>query len=287
MPENAIRDEPVFEWMRSCVREWWPQLADLSFTHARGGYLGVPRDWLPTVGFDRDSRIATSTAIPAAACRRVRCAPGFSPGSSESWTTGLEALPVHRPRAPRWEIEPFRWIGVRYVQNAFARIDEAESAQRRRRSTPALPNISANNERARRGGRRALCQRPKWVSISQHLADLSQLPARGDASHILHKKRGPGGDAERCVNREMITGSKDIMRKTTTYMTGLSAIAIVPSLLVAPPAAAQEASDTSNDAAIANPVALKCCRLAHDVFAPYYHSRFARSASGPRFLSQM
>lgn len=132
MPENAIRDEPVFEWMRSCVREWWPQLADLSFTHAWGGYLGVPRDWLPTVGFDRDSRIATLHGYTGRGVSTSALCARLLAGLIGGWTTGLETLPVHRPRAPRWEIEPFRWIGVRYVQNAFARIDEAESAQRRR-----------------------------------------------------------------------------------------------------------------------------------------------------------
>ncbi|MCB2084091.1 MAG: FAD-dependent oxidoreductase, partial [Sphingomonadaceae bacterium] len=52
--------------------------------------------------------------------------------------SGLEGLPIHRPRAPRWEFEPFRWLGVRYVQNAFARIDDAEGARRRRPADAGL-----------------------------------------------------------------------------------------------------------------------------------------------------
>jgi Glycine/D-amino acid oxidases (deaminating) len=132
MPENAIRDEPVFEWMRGCVREWWPQLADLSFTHAWGGYLGVPRDWLPTVNFDKTSRVATLYGYTGRGVSTSALCAKLLSGLIGGWATGLESLPVHRPRAPRWEVEPFRWMGVRYVQNAFARIDEAESAQRKR-----------------------------------------------------------------------------------------------------------------------------------------------------------
>ena len=32
---------------------------------------------------------------------------------------------LHAP-GPKWEVEPLRWIGVRYIQNAFARIDAAD-----------------------------------------------------------------------------------------------------------------------------------------------------------------
>jgi len=35
-------------------------------------------------------------------------------------------LPMLHAPGPKWEIEPLRWIGVRYIQNAFARIDEAD-----------------------------------------------------------------------------------------------------------------------------------------------------------------
>ncbi len=132
MPEYAIRDEPVFEWMRNCVRDWWPQLADLQFTHAWGGYLGVPRDWLPTVGFDQNTRIATLHGYTGRGVSTSALCAKLLAGLIGGWETGLEGLPVHRPRAPRWEVEPLRWLGVRYVQNAFARIDEADSRRQRR-----------------------------------------------------------------------------------------------------------------------------------------------------------
>ena len=138
MPENAIRDEPVFEWMRDCVREWWPQLADIPFTHAWGGYLGVPRDWLPTVDFDPDSKIATLHGYTGRGVSTSAHCAKLLAGLIGGRKSGLEGLPIHRPRAPRWEFEPFRWLGVRYVQNAFARIDDAEGARRRRPADAGL-----------------------------------------------------------------------------------------------------------------------------------------------------
>ena len=35
-------------------------------------------------------------------------------------------LPMLHAPGPKWEVEPLRWIGVRYIQNAFARIDAAD-----------------------------------------------------------------------------------------------------------------------------------------------------------------
>jgi hypothetical protein len=37
----------------------------------------------------------------------------------------LDELPLAQRRSPSWEVEPLRWIAVRYAQNAFLRIDAA------------------------------------------------------------------------------------------------------------------------------------------------------------------
>nr|WP_255476538.1 MULTISPECIES: FAD-dependent oxidoreductase [unclassified Novosphingobium] len=128
--DEALREEDVFDWMRSTVKEWWPALADIRFTNAWGGYLGVPRDWMPTVHFDPDSKLAllygyTGRGVSTSAmCARLVA------GLVGGWQTGLEGLPFHRAAPRKWEIEPFRWGGVRYVQSALARIDAAEEQNR-------------------------------------------------------------------------------------------------------------------------------------------------------------
>jgi hypothetical protein len=43
-------------------------------------------------------------------------------------TTGYETLPVAGHRSPNWIPEPLRWMVVRYMQNAFLRIDEAQES---------------------------------------------------------------------------------------------------------------------------------------------------------------
>lgn len=130
MAERALQDEETFEWMRSTVKEWWPALHDISFTHSWGGYLGIPRDWMPSVNFDPVSRIGrlygyTGRGVATSAmCARLLA------GRIGGWTTGLEGLPFHRQEAPRWEREPLRWAGVRYTQNALERVDEADDQGR-------------------------------------------------------------------------------------------------------------------------------------------------------------
>lgn len=130
MAERALQGEETFEWMRSTLKEWWPALHDIEFTHSWGGYLGIPRDWMPSVNFDPNSRIGrlygyTGRGVSTSAmCARLLA------GRIGGWTTGLETLPFHRREAPRWEPEPLRWAGVRYTQNALARVDEADNQGR-------------------------------------------------------------------------------------------------------------------------------------------------------------
>lgn len=131
LSESAITDEATFKSMRRNVHEWWPQLGEVEFTHQWGGFLGVPRDWLPTVHFDQSTRIASLHGYTGRGVSTSALAARLLAGLIGGWSTGLEELPFHRRRTPKWEIEPFRWVGVRYVQNAFERIDAAERDERR------------------------------------------------------------------------------------------------------------------------------------------------------------
>lgn len=126
IPEAATRDPETFAWMEECLTEWFPALAGIPITHRWGGYLGVPRDWMPTVHFDADEKLAwlggyTGRGVTTSAlCAKTLASAITGLGSS------LESLPFNRRKSPKWEPEPLRWIGARYVQNAFARIDQAE-----------------------------------------------------------------------------------------------------------------------------------------------------------------
>ena len=46
------RDERTHAMLRRFVEAWFPSLAGIRFSHAWGGPLGFPRDWLPTFAYD-------------------------------------------------------------------------------------------------------------------------------------------------------------------------------------------------------------------------------------------
>jgi glycine/D-amino acid oxidase-like deaminating enzyme len=128
--DAALQDASVFECMRGTVREWFPVLERVEFTHAWGGHLGVPRDWMPTVDFDSTAKLARLHGYTGRGVSTTNLAARLAAGLISRRRSGLEELPLHRRQMRLWEPEPLRWAAVRYIQNAFARIDRAEETDR-------------------------------------------------------------------------------------------------------------------------------------------------------------
>jgi len=137
-------DERVFEWMRGLVREWFPALGDVRFSHAWGGNVGMPRDWMPTVNFDAESRLARIHGYTGRGVSTTNLGGRLLAGLIGGETTGLETLPMHRADTPRWEPEPLRWLGVRYMQQGYARIDRAQEAGHSLPADTPLVNFLGN-----------------------------------------------------------------------------------------------------------------------------------------------
>jgi len=117
---------------RRAVVEWFPSLQGVKFTHAWGGPLGMPRDWMPAVAFDPATRIGTARGYTGQGVATTNLAGRVLANLILGKQTGLETLPLAQRRSRNWEPEPLRWLAVRYMQGAFARIDEAAEAGRSR-----------------------------------------------------------------------------------------------------------------------------------------------------------
>ncbi|MCU1312630.1 MAG: dependent oxidoreductase [Acidobacteriaceae bacterium] len=114
---------------RSLV-EWFPMLEGVRFEHAWGGPVGMPRDWLPAVRFNPDSRVGVACGYTGQGVVLSHLAGRMLAGRITGTQTGYEDLPIAGHRSPSWIPEPLRWLVVRYMQNALLRIDEAQEAGR-------------------------------------------------------------------------------------------------------------------------------------------------------------
>jgi len=129
--EQDCHDQ-THERARRAVLEWFPALQGIKFTHAWGGPLGMPRDWMPAVSFDRASRVATARGYTGQGVATTNLAGRILAGLILGKRSELQKLPLAQRRSPDWEPEPFRWLGVRYTQHAFLRIDQARESGRSR-----------------------------------------------------------------------------------------------------------------------------------------------------------
>lgn len=123
--DSYDRDPATHALLRNMARDWFPSLGDLRFTHAWGGPLGMPRDWMPVVSYERATGIASARGYTGHGVAASNLAGRALADLLTERTTPLTELPIVGHRSPRWEREPLRWLGVRYVQRAFARLDEA------------------------------------------------------------------------------------------------------------------------------------------------------------------
>jgi glycine/D-amino acid oxidase-like deaminating enzyme len=122
--------EATVNMIQRSFAEWFPALAGIRFTHAWGGAVGMPRDWMPAVNFDARSRIGSIMGYTGQGVSTSNLAGRLLAGLITQRHTGLEKLPLAQRRSANWEMEPLRWLVVRYMQSAFLRIDEAAEAGR-------------------------------------------------------------------------------------------------------------------------------------------------------------
>jgi glycine/D-amino acid oxidase-like deaminating enzyme len=104
-----------------------PALEGVTITHRWGGVLGVPRDWFPSVGFDRPSGIAWAGGYVgegvAAANLAGRTLADLITGTSSPRVD----LPWVGHRSRNWEPEPLRWLAMNGALRVMGLADRSES----------------------------------------------------------------------------------------------------------------------------------------------------------------
>ncbi|MCC7132617.1 MAG: FAD-dependent oxidoreductase [Gemmatimonadales bacterium] len=122
------RDPAVHAMLRDVLLDLLPDLPrGVHFTHAWGGNLGIPRDWFPSVSFDQASRIGVAGGYVGDGVALSNVAGRALADLIGGVTSETTALPFVGRRSPRWEPEPFRWVGVNAVTGIFRGADRAEA----------------------------------------------------------------------------------------------------------------------------------------------------------------
>jgi glycine/D-amino acid oxidase-like deaminating enzyme len=118
------RHEPTIRMFQESVRTWFPRLKDIRFTHAWGGPLGAPRDFMPTMSFDPKSGVASARGYVGNGVATTNLAGRVLADLITGTKSEITGLPCVNHRSPNWEIEPFRFLGVHYIQRAYWNIDQ-------------------------------------------------------------------------------------------------------------------------------------------------------------------
>jgi len=92
--------------------ELFPQLTDHSITHRWGGPLGVPRDWRPSVGMDREHGLARAGGYVGDGVNTAHMAGQTLAELITGAATERTSLPWVNHTSPKWEPEPLRFIGI-------------------------------------------------------------------------------------------------------------------------------------------------------------------------------
>lgn len=123
--EEQDRHAETHSRIQNLVLEWFPMLQGIQFTHSWGGPVGMPRDWMPMTHFDPATKIATARGYTGQGVSTTNLTGRVLAEMITGRRTALSDLPVAQRLSPLWEFEPLRWLAVRYMQNAFFRIDQA------------------------------------------------------------------------------------------------------------------------------------------------------------------
>jgi glycine/D-amino acid oxidase-like deaminating enzyme len=120
------------------VAAWFPGARGARITHEWGGPLGMPRDFMPNFHYDAPTGIGGAWGYTGQGVAASNLAGRTLADLITDHASAVTRLPMAGHRSRRWEPEPLRWLGARYVQWAFARID-ARAARTGRPPTGRSP----------------------------------------------------------------------------------------------------------------------------------------------------
>lgn len=121
--DSLDQHEPTNNRLRNMLVEWFPMLKDIKITHKWGGPVGITRDWTPNITFDKATRLGTIFGYGGQGVATANLAGRLMRDLILERTTELTELPIVQHHSRKWEPEPIRWLGARFVQKGLERVD--------------------------------------------------------------------------------------------------------------------------------------------------------------------
>jgi len=121
-------NQKVSEELGTTLRELFPTLSG-EITHQWGGPLGMPRDLMPSVALDFGTGIGSAGGYTGDGVTLSYVAGNALADliTKPAMTTEFTRLPFVQHHSKKWEMEPFRWLGVNTGLALAKRADHVEN----------------------------------------------------------------------------------------------------------------------------------------------------------------
>ena len=109
------------------LTDLFPAVSRAQVTHTWGGPLGIPRDWWASCGLDRSTGLAWSGGYVGDGVGTSNLGGRTLADLIVRRDSDLVHLPWVNHRSPRWEPEPFRWLGTNIGLRVMTSADAKEA----------------------------------------------------------------------------------------------------------------------------------------------------------------
>jgi glycine/D-amino acid oxidase-like deaminating enzyme len=116
----------------------FPGTERAQIVHCWSGVLGVARDWCASINLDRRSGLGSAGGYLGDGLAAANLSGRVLAELVLDLHTSRTSIPWVGRRSPRWEPEPFRWLGVRAVYALYRAADRHEAEQDTRTSHLAM-----------------------------------------------------------------------------------------------------------------------------------------------------
>jgi glycine/D-amino acid oxidase-like deaminating enzyme len=124
-------DSKTFGLLQKALIEMFPSASRAVITHRWGGPLGAPRDWESSVGITADRRLAWAGGYIGDGVTTSNLAGRTLSHLITGTNSPITDLPWVGHRSKKWEVEPFRWLGIRSMGALTRSIDSSETRTQR------------------------------------------------------------------------------------------------------------------------------------------------------------